>query len=223
MDDDDQKPTHGLTLLAASLPPFVSPGLPIEDQARAVLNLLDPHAEAHQIPTPDPGRCPNCDAPVANVSTPYCSKDCRDQAAFVRQFRAALASGAILDPGKQLVFGERLWWLLGGGLPLRESRIPESAKRQVIKRSEGKCESCGRPMDAIQNFGSGCNRPLHLRAVCATCSRTKPYGDESFAQSPAVVAKLSELSQRINAKTPTRPCDDPETWDWRLWIAQRKV
>lgn len=133
-----------------------------------------------------------------------------------------MASGAILTAEKQTVFGERLWWLLGGGLPIRESRIPESAKRQVIKRSEGKCEFCGAPMATIENFGSGCNRPLHLRAVCTGCSKTKPYGDSNFIQSPSVTQMLHSLRNRVNSKTPLRPCDDPEAWDWRALVAQRR-
>jgi len=140
----------------------------------------------------------------------------------VRQFRAALASGTILEAEKQTVFGERLWWLLGGGLPMRDSRIPESAKRQVIKRSQGKCEFCASERTAIENFGSGCNRPLHLRAVCAAFSRTKPFGAPEFVQSSAVQEILVNLRQRIYAKVPLRPCDDPVNWDWRAYVASRK-
>lgn len=170
----------------------------------------------------DPRRCPNCGAPAESLAGPYCSETCRDRAAFVRQLRAALASRSILLGEKQLWFGERLWWLLGGGLPLRESRIPESAKRQVARRSEGKCETCGEPMTAVENVGSGCNRPLHLRAVCPRCSKTKPYGDREFAYSPPKVEILTELAQRVASTTPLQPCDDPDAWDWRAFLAERR-
>lgn len=178
----------------------------------------DPHA-----PSADPNRCPNCDTPATGTASPYCSKPCRDQAAFVRQFRAAIASGTILEAEKQTVFGERLWWLLGGGLPMRESRIPESAKRQVIKRCASMCESCGAPMHTIENWGSGCNRPLHLRAVCERCSKTKAFGDQAFCQGPSVARVIDELSTRVFAPRPVRACDDHETWDWRAFIAQRRL
>src|SRR5262249_55877928 len=120
-------------------------------------------------------------------------------------------------------FGERLWWLLGGGLPLRESRILESGKRQVIKRCGGKCEFCGEPMTAIENVGSGCNRPLHLRAVCAACSKTKPFGDLEFIQRLEIVSTLDGLRERINTKVALRICDDAEFWDWRAFMAARKL
>ncbi len=134
-----------------------------------------------------------------------------------------MASGAALTPEKQAVFGERLWWLLGGGLPMREGRIPESAKRQVLRRSGGDCELCGAPMSAVENHGSGCNRPLHLRAVCPACSKTKPFGDAEFCQRAPVARLLAELGARISAETPARACDDPDAWDWRAFLAQRRL
>jgi hypothetical protein len=196
-----------------------------EDRARSVLNLLIDHilnSEQAGKLNSDPLFCPNCDGPVESLSGHYCSESCRDQAAFVRQFRAAVGSGSILTPEKQVVFGERLWWLLGGGLPLRESRIPVSAKRQVAKRSGGKCETCGADMTTVENFGSGCNRPLHLRAVCAECSQTKPIGDFEFGRSARVVELLSEFARRIGSVRAIRECDDPVGWDWRGFMARRK-
>lgn len=197
----------------------------MEDQARSVLHLLvEAQIEFGQPPVApvEFTLCPNCDEPVERVSSPYCSDACQSQASFVRQFRAASATGTILTPEKQLVFGERLWWLLGGGLPLRESRITPSGKRQVTKRAGGNCEFCGAPMTAVENFGSGCNRPFNLRAVCDACSRTAPYGDVAFCQRPTVIAAITDLSRRVYAPAPIRVCDDPENWDWRAFIAQRR-
>ncbi|MBX3112010.1 MAG: hypothetical protein KF857_08375 [Fimbriimonadaceae bacterium] len=134
-----------------------------------------------------------------------------------------MATGTIISAEKQVVFGERLWWLLGGGLPLRESRIPESAKRQVNKRCGGRCESCGEPMVTVENIGSGCNRPLHLRAVCAACSRTKPYTDTAYPLSEGVAKTLATLASRAISPKPLRVCDDPDSWDWRAHLAQRRL
>lgn len=208
------------------LPDFGNAELSLEDQARSVLQLLYDVGAGRNYSAnrgEDFRCCPNCDTPVKKPTSPYCSEKCRDQAAFVRQFRASLASGSILDSEKQVVFGERLWWLLGGGLPLRESQILESSKRQIIKLSEGKCDFCGAPMTRIENYGSGCNRPLHLRATCDDCSRTKPYDDLEFSRSAPVVHLLSTLSQRINATKAIRPCDDPDAWDWRAFVALRRL
>lgn len=217
--------SSSLRQLRSVLPTLGDATLSQDDQARSVLNLLLDHAsdiEKAEETGREPHCCPNCGGPAASLTGPYCSEGCRDRAAFVRQFRAAIATGTILTFEKQTVFGERLWWLLGGGLPLRESRIPESAKRQVTKRSGGKCEICGADMTAVENFGSGCNRPLHLRAVCAACSQTKSFGDLEFCQSLQVVELLSEFSSRVWAVTAVRECDDPENWDWREFMGRRK-
>jgi hypothetical protein len=117
--------------MKASLPSSDLAGLSVEDQARGVLHLLTDaggQAEAELQPA-NPRLCPNCDGPVDKPSSPYSSETCRDRAAFVRQFWAAVASGTIFEAEKQIVFGERLWWLMGGGLPMRGSSIPESVKR----------------------------------------------------------------------------------------------
>ncbi len=213
--------SDSINQLKTSLPAICDANLSLEDQARSALHLLfDSKTEFKPPATPSESfqLCPNCGTPSESLSSPYCSEICRDQAAFVRQFRNAIATDSILTSEKQTVFGERLWWLLGGGLPIREARIPESAKRQVIKRCASKCEFCAAPMVTIENFGSGCNRPLHLRAVCANCSKTKPFGDPAFSQSPL----LKDLSQRINAPTALRSCDDPQNWDWRAFLAERR-
>ena len=213
------------TELRANLPNRNNPSLSIDDQARCVLHLLLDQvgeAEAPQISPSDPFRCPNCDTETTSLASPYCSEKCKDEASFVRQLRAAMATGLILTPEKQNVFGERLWWLLGGGLPLRESRIPEAAKRQVAKRCGSKCETCGEPMTAVENIGSGCNRPLHLRAVCPSCSQTKEFMYPGFSTSSQVVEVLNQLAERALAPHPLRACDDPESWDWRAVIRARR-
>ncbi len=215
-----------LTQLRAQLPDRNGSALSVEGQARGVLHLLLDFAED---PTPsqstanDWSLCPNCDVSVESLSSPYCSENCREQAAFVRQFRSGLTTGALLLPDKQIAFGQKLWWILGGGLPLRESLIPESAKRQVSRRSEGKCETCGELMATVENVGSGCNRPLHLRAVCQLCSKTKPFGDSTWTQSSRVVELLTDFGRRVSVTTSERQCDDPDAWDWREFMARRRL
>lgn len=214
-----------LNQLEAELPLAEDPDLGIEDQARSVLRLLLGHEGAlANLSSPEgPEGCPNCGAPVESLTSPYCSEACRDTAAFVRQFRAALAQSTIHTVEKQVVFGQRLWWLLGGGLPLRETLIPESAKRQVSRRADGKCETCGAPMTGVENIGSGCNRPLHLRAVCDDCGHTRSFTDVTFRQRPDVLDRSRQLAHRILANPPIRRCDDPDVWDWRAFLAARRA
>jgi hypothetical protein len=78
-------------------------------------------------------------------------------------------------------------------------------------------------MTTVENFGSGCNRPLHLRAVCSHCSKTKRFGDIEFSKTLPVVTLLSNFAQRIDAENPIRQCDDPTAWDWRAFMALRRM
>jgi hypothetical protein len=54
-----------------------------------------------------------------------------------------------------MMFGQTFWFLVGGGRPLRVSIAPASAIKQVFKRSENKCETCGAAATTIDNVGSG--------------------------------------------------------------------
>lgn len=144
-------------LLGAALPPNPNEAAGIEDQARAVLRYVfdrKPNGGISAI-LEDCRHCANCGADLRREKTPYCSTSCRETAAFVRQVRAALASGNIFERDRQIAFGQRLWSLLGGGLPLRRQLAPERAVQAAIKREHGKCQVCGAPATDIDHTGSG--------------------------------------------------------------------
>lgn len=130
--------------------------LDIRDQARATLRLvLDGTSDMPPIDA-DPNLCPNCGGSATSLRTPYCSECCREQSAFVRQVRHGLAVGTLLDPEKQVALGQKLWRLMGGGLPLRISLIPEKVYAKTLRRNDGVCEVCGiRPSVRIDNVGAG--------------------------------------------------------------------
>ncbi|HRF60308.1 MAG TPA: hypothetical protein PLH94_10415 [Fimbriimonadaceae bacterium] len=132
-------------------------GLSLVDQARSVfLHLLNEIADAPSgAITLQPGTCPNCDTPTASRRTPYCSEDCRAAAALVRQVRSGIATTVATDPDRQVAFGQTIWRLLGGGMPLRRSLAPERAVRQAIARFEGRCAVCGDPATDVDHIGSG--------------------------------------------------------------------
>ena len=129
----------------------------MEAQARAALRPLLERA----LTLPDlerletrAGECPNCGGVSPSNRTPYCSDCCRSVAAFVRQFRVAIANGGPSDE-RLMMFGQAFWFLIGGGRPLRVSIAPAGAIKQVFKRTDGKCEECGAPGTTIDNVGSG--------------------------------------------------------------------
>ncbi|MBA3726185.1 MAG: hypothetical protein H0W86_06955 [Armatimonadetes bacterium] len=141
--------------LAESLP---SDG-DIEAQARGVLSiLLERIRDGGRDVAPlenSPGTCPNCGTPTDSKRTPYCSERCKCVSAFVRRFRRSLAQGSLLEPEGQVALGQTFWHLMEGGRPLRVSIAPASAIKQVFKRTDGKCETCGAPATTVDNVGSG--------------------------------------------------------------------
>ncbi|MGV3616750.1 MAG: HNH endonuclease [Fimbriimonas sp.] len=216
---------HRLARVIAALPATADlPNLEVKDQARAALSFVFERMPVTvplpEVP-PDPATCPNCDRVATSTRSPYCGEACREEAGFVRQVRAGIAEGWLLDEEKQVALGQVLWHVLGGGRPFRQSIIPESSKKRALARSEGRCQGCGAPATTFDHSGSGCNRDINLRVVCATCSETFPFGD------PRVLARaagqIDRLAARIGPASAVRCCDDAESWDWRAYVAERKA
>lgn len=155
---------HGSTLevLNASLPRIDCTG-PLTDtaeQARAALTIVLDRAvacrdEKAKVVAVDPATCPNCGSAVHSNRTPYCSDPCREQAAFVRQMRAALDSGSVFESDRQIALGQKLWVLLGGGYPHRTNLVPARTLTKVLSRYDGRCEGCGAPANTIDHTGTG--------------------------------------------------------------------
>ncbi|MBX3117595.1 MAG: hypothetical protein KF784_00900 [Fimbriimonadaceae bacterium] len=103
----------------------------------------------------DSNTCPNCGIEVQDKRSPYCSEKCREMAAFVRQFRAAVSDGSILEPEKQAMMGQKLWAVAVGGYPMRQALVPPKVVAKVIERDGGKCQVCGAPATEIDHTGSG--------------------------------------------------------------------
>jgi len=199
----------------------------VEQQARAVLRLvLNPilgnRTKPGEVITADATTCPNCGAPTNSTRTPYCGAECREISGFVRQMRSGLADGSISDPDRQIAFGQVLWFILGGGRPLRRHLIPDKVRAQIIQKAGGRCALCAAPAVTVDHTRTGCNRPINLRAVCETCDSARPFEDQGVLGRPEVATLLNELSKRIGSAEPLRCCDDSKTWDWREYLASRQ-
>ena len=127
-------------------------------QIRAVLSPLVARmvsAGSFASVSPDPATCPNCSCLVSSLKTPYCSAFCRDQAAFIRQFRGSVCDGSIFEPERQMGMGQALWSLVGGGFPRRQALVPARVVAKVLERDGGVCQVCGAPATEIDHTGSG--------------------------------------------------------------------
>ena len=63
--------------------------------------------------------------------------------------------GTIVDEDRQIALGEKLWHVLGGGYPRRQSLILPKSLEKVIRRAQGHCESCGAVATTVDHIGSG--------------------------------------------------------------------
>ncbi|MBS1713743.1 MAG: hypothetical protein JST30_05340 [Armatimonadetes bacterium] len=138
--------------------PEAGPGADAELRIRAVLRPLVEAAVASDEVGPiatERGACPNCGTAHRAERTPYCSPECRDSAAFVRQFRQSVTDGTLSDPERQAGMGQALWAVQGGGYPRRQAMVPDRVVAQVIARHEGKCSVCGAPATGVDHTGSG--------------------------------------------------------------------
>jgi hypothetical protein len=130
----------------------------IETKTRAVLTLLLTVTRTPLEPSmaaTSPLLCPNCGRACDDLKSPYCGESCKEEAAFVRQMRAALQSGALVDEERQAALGQKLWRVLGGGLPRRLSIAPARNIRQALERADYSCQICGAPASTVDHPGSG--------------------------------------------------------------------
>lgn len=149
-----------LSAVLHDLPSFehVSSLPTLEEQARSVIEWIGRRALTLEYSTkvlPDSLTCPNCGTRFCAPRSPYCSEACKDQAAFVRQFRAGIDTRTMDEPDRQVALGQKLWRILGGGLPLRVSLIPDKAFAKLLARNGGKCEHCGLPAKHVDHIGTG--------------------------------------------------------------------
>lgn len=151
----------GLDNLRAALPPlsFLYEEGEMDVQTRAVLGLmLERAARGFSQVSPvaeDPATCPNCGVAVVSTRSPYCGDWCREVSGFIRQFRHGVMAGAVADLERQAALGQKLWRMLGGGLPRRLALIPKRAWERELDKRGGVCEECGAPAVTLDNMGGG--------------------------------------------------------------------
>jgi hypothetical protein len=55
--------------------------------------------------------------------------------------------------------------------------------------------------------------------VCASCDPAAGFDEDPERIPPSAEPLYAELVLRIGNRVAMRPCDDPEAWDWRKWLA----
>jgi len=172
-----------------------------------------------------PFACLNCDIELTEA-TLFCSELCKDEAKFVRYFRACLRDGRYERPDVQEALEIRLGAILGGGYPERERRLPSDIREAVIERDGGKCRMCGQPGSQIDHIRDGSPDLSNIQLLCAGCHNKKTiagFVEVSEITDPVACAKGKSLLTRVHARDATRVCDGPDRESvWRGVLKARK-
>jgi len=171
--------------------------------------------------------CLNCDRPAPPIKGQprlYCSEGCAEEAKTIRYVRGCIRDGRIEKQDIQEAVRIRLAMVIGGGYPEKERQVPSAVRKAVIAREHGRCKLCGKPGTDIDHIEGSSNKMENLQLLCRPCHNAKTVG--GFVPiAPEHKKKAKELSARINARKPLRPCDDDERWA-RLYVeilAERKA
>jgi 5-methylcytosine-specific restriction endonuclease McrA len=169
-----------------------------------------------------PFPCPNCDRQMTEAVL-FCSDLCRDEAKFVRYFRACIRDGRLEQPDVQEALRIRLAHILGGGYPGRLRRLSKEIRETVFVRDQRRCQKCGGEANQIDHIRGSSNDIDNLQLLCAKCHNEKT--SEGFVKitpetHPEEWAKREALLARVHAPQPTRLSDSPE-WD-KVWRSVQK-
>jgi len=156
----------------------------------------------------------------------FCSDLCKDEAKFVRYFRACLIDGRHNQPDVQEALRIQLAHILGGGYAERERRLPQAVREAVIARDNRRCRRCGGPGNQIDHIrGSGSDLD-NLQLLCTQCHNDKTaasFVTISLETHPEEFAKRDVLLARVHARVPVRLCDSAE-WAqfWQIPLKARR-
>lgn len=173
-----------------------------------------------------PFPCANCDEPVADARL-FCQPPlCRDEAKYVRYYRARIADGSIVDDDIREALRIRLAHILAGGYDARLRQLSLEVRRAVFERDGYRCRSCGTQGTEVDHVRGSSSELSTLQLLCADCHRQKTmrsFQRISRKTHPEEWTKATALNARVRALEPTRICDD-EDWSrlWRTVAAARR-
>ena len=172
-----------------------------------------------------PFSCPNCDKSM-NDAALFCSDLCKDEAGFVRYFRACIVDGRYDQPDVQEALRIQLAFILGGGYAERERRLPQAVREAVIARDKGRCRNCGAPGNQIDHIRGSSSDLDNLHLLCPKCHNKKTtagFVEISPETHPEEWAKREVLLARVHAPRPVRLCDCTEWVQlWRRLLKARR-
>jgi len=164
--------------------------------------------------TTAPFHCPNCDD-ITGLQL-FCSTLCKDEAKYVRYFRACIDDGRSEKRDVQAALRTRLAHILGGGYSERLRWLSKTTRQAVIARDKGLCVKCGQIGDQIDHIRGNSGDLSNLQLLCRACHQIKTessFVSISRASHPAAFAKRDGLLLRVYAIRPELACDDYANWE----------
>lgn len=185
---------------------------------------MDPVEQRIEVLASPPFPCPNCDRPTPNESL-FCLELCKQEAGFVRYFRARAAEERLMQADIKNAIDMKLAHILGGGYPERAREVPPRVRAEVIAFSNGKCYSCDEPGSDVDHIKGSSSALSNLQYLCRSCHDKKTRaGFKKMRRDthPEEFAKLDMLLARGRSKAPLRVCDRADWDDLRHQIERAK-
>ena len=173
-----------------------------------------------------PFPCANCDTPVTDAQL-FCSQLCRDEAKYVRYYRARIADGTFINADIQEALRIRLAHILAGGYDARLRQLSLDLRRAVFERDNFRCRKCGQQGTEVDHVRGPSSELSNLQLLCSGCHREKTmrsFQRISRKSHPEEWAKAVALDARVQAAEPSRFCDDDDDWPqlWRTIASARR-
>ncbi len=172
-----------------------------------------------------PFLCPNCES-IIREGKLFCKELCKEEAKYIRYYRACISSGRISQPDVREALRIRIAHILGGGYPAQLREISKELRQLVISKYKGLCKVCGKSANQIDHIKGNSNELKNLQLLCAKCHNEKtiknfvPITAETH---PLEWIKYNELLIRATARKPIKPCDSSR-WEneWRYILTSRR-
>lgn len=160
----------------------------------------------------------------------YCSLACEQEAELVRYVRRCTLDGRIEQPDVQEAVQIRMAHIMAGGYDKESRSLSREAKAEVLQRSRGKCELCGKDGHDIDHIDGPSGDLSNLQFLCKDCHNLKTkisitpveLGTEQYEY---IKARTERFWKFVKAEKPVRVCHDQENWNsvWRQYQKKRKA
>ena len=177
-------------------------------------------------------KCMHCEMGMPPFIKPklYCSLACEQEAELVRYARRCLADGRLEQKDVQEAIEIRFAHIMAGGYDKESRKLSRETRENVLRRSKGKCEICGKEGCDIDHIdGASCDLS-NLQFLCKDCHNLKTRSNivsvkPSSEEYEFIKYRGEQFMEYVHAVEPLRVCHDQENWAsvWRQFQKERKT